>query len=525
MLVRLGGADMSSLLKGTARPLSGWPHSDMSDAAVGGEMRLTRPVVLVALLACLLGFRLLALALNGTDLYTDEAQYWSWAQDPAFGYFSKPPLIAWLIAATTSVCGDGTFCVRLPAAVLHIVTSGVVYLIGSRLYGETTGFWAALAFATLPAVSLSSGIISTDVPLLLAWAVALLAFADLVRAPSAMAALALGLALGIGLNAKYAMAYFVPCAAIYLAFCPERSSLLRRPHLWAALALACALIAPNLLWNSGNGFATLAHTAENANWRGSLVNPGKAAEFFLAQFGVFGPILFGALLAIVWRSRAVLSKFSDADRLLLAFSVPIILAVVMQAFLSRAHANWAAPAYVAAVVLVTATMLRDGATGWMRSSLVLNAAIAFAIATATWQAGRFSLPAVGDPFARTLGNRETAEAVRTAVAEMRAAGQPAGSIIAADRDTAAALLYYGRDLDIPLSVWVGGRAARNHFELTRPFTAATPTPALLVSPASPSAAITAQFRSANPLGVRQIARGRFAAGTIHLVSLDMYRGK
>ena len=41
------------------------------------------------LLAALLVLRLVALALNGTDLF-DEAQYWSWSLEPAFGYYSKP---------------------------------------------------------------------------------------------------------------------------------------------------------------------------------------------------------------------------------------------------------------------------------------------------------------------------------------------------------------------------------------------------------------------------------------------------
>ena len=63
--------------------------------------------VLVIGLAVLLCFRLLALAANGTDLFFDEAQYWSWGQDPAFGYYSKPPLIGWIIGAAGASCGNG----------------------------------------------------------------------------------------------------------------------------------------------------------------------------------------------------------------------------------------------------------------------------------------------------------------------------------------------------------------------------------------------------------------------------------
>ncbi len=126
-------------------------------------------------------------------------------------------------------------------------------------------------------------------------------------------------------------------------------------------------------------------------------------------------------------------------------------------------------AYVAAVVLVTAVMIRDGAWTWLKSSLALNAAIAVVIAIATWQAGKFTLPGVGDPFARTLGNRARADAVKEAVAQRAAAGLPVRSIVVTDRESAAALLYYARDLATPVTVWRAQAAPANHFELTRPF--------------------------------------------------------
>ena len=71
--------------------------------------------------------------------------------------------------------------------------------------------------------------------------------------------------------------------------------LLRDPRLWAGLALGVALILPNLAWNAAHGFATFAHTADNAKWGGSLLKPGKGLEFLGAQFAVFGPILLTAL--------------------------------------------------------------------------------------------------------------------------------------------------------------------------------------------------------------------------------------
>lgn len=475
----------------------------------------------LALTAALGVLRLVALAANGTDLYMDEAQYWAWAQEPALGYFSKPPLIAWIIHGATAVCGDSETCVRLPSVALHLVTAVLVYLLARRLYTAEVAFWAGLGYALLPAVSLSSGIISTDVPLLAAWALALLAFAGLLAAPTAAGTALLAAALGIGLNAKYAMAYFVLCAAVYFAVAPERRARLREPHLWLALAGGLALIAPNIFWNAANGFATFAHTADNASWRGVSFHPGKAAEFFLAQFGVFGPVLFGALIVILWRAARRPADLASADKLLFAFSVPILALVTAQALISRAHANWAAPAYVAAVVLVTAAMVRDRARTSLRASFALHGAVALILAVATWQAGRFALPGIGDPFARTLSNRALAETVREELAAAARRGTPVGSVLTDDRETAAALAYYGRDLAAPVLSWRDG-PARSYFEMARPFSAAAPSPVLLVTP-RPAPSLTQRFASVAEQGARRIPAGRHAARTIHLSLLDRFQ--
>jgi 4-amino-4-deoxy-L-arabinose transferase-like glycosyltransferase len=321
----------------------------------------------VAMIGALLAVRIAALAVNGTDLFFDEAQYWYWSLEPAFGYYSKPPLIAWLIGLSTASCGMSEFCIRLSSPILHTATACAIFWLGRQLYDVRTGVLAGLAYATLPGVSVSAGIISTDVPLLFFWALALGALVRMLEGPGWWPALLLGLAFGFGLNAKYAMAWFIVCLAFYFIIVPERRSLLRDPRLYAGLALGVLLILPNIAWNLQHQFATFSHTADNAKWGGSLFHPHKALEFFAAQFGVFGPILFGALLVIVW--RAMRQRLPETDRLLLAFTVPLIAIITVQAFLSRAHANWAAVAYVAASVLVIATMIRDAAWPWLRHRL------------------------------------------------------------------------------------------------------------------------------------------------------------
>src|SRR5262245_62924266 len=97
-----------------------------------------------ALLIGLTVLRLIGLKLSVVDLFVDEAQYWAWSRELALGYFSKPPLLAWTIAAAERVCGDAEWCVRAPAPILYLAASLAAYGIGRTCYDETVACWAAL---------------------------------------------------------------------------------------------------------------------------------------------------------------------------------------------------------------------------------------------------------------------------------------------------------------------------------------------------------------------------------------------
>jgi 4-amino-4-deoxy-L-arabinose transferase-like glycosyltransferase len=347
-------------------------------------------------------------------------------------------------------------------------------------------------------VSFSSGIISTDVPLLLCVALALYGLIRIETSPSWGWALLLGVAIGLGLNAKYAMSYFLLCLAVYALATRSGRGLLREPRIYGALAIGAAFILPNLYWNAQNKFATFSHTADNANWSGSLIHPDNALEFLAGQLGVFGPILFICLVmfCLRWRRGDAPTGNGHAERLLLSFCLPVLGLMLVQALLSRAHANWAAFAYIAATVLITAALLREGWTRLFRASLVLHLAIMLLLAVGGATAGRLPLPGGADPYARVLGWREVAEA-----AGAKAAAEGYRAIATDKRSLAAELLYYMRDRNIPVVALRSDGRPRDHFELTRPLTAETPRPVLIVSQSKTMA-------GAEPAGTAEIAAGR-----------------
>ena len=125
-----------------------------------------RAVLTAALaIAAITLIRVIYLAGERFPLYGDEAQYWAWSTDLDWGYYSKPPMIAWLIRATTSLVGVREMGVRLSAPLIHAGTAMLVLAIGTRLFNARVGAWSAVIYASLPAVSLASMVMSTDTPL------------------------------------------------------------------------------------------------------------------------------------------------------------------------------------------------------------------------------------------------------------------------------------------------------------------------------------------------------------------------
>jgi 4-amino-4-deoxy-L-arabinose transferase-like glycosyltransferase len=458
-----------------------------------------RGAAVLLLITALLALRILGLFLARTDLFFDEAQYWTWSRELAFGYFSKPPLIAWTIRAATEVCGESEACIRAPAPVIYALTSGVIYLCARALYGNVVALASAVVFATLPGVSFSSGQISTDVPLLLFWTLALLAWTRLLSTGKLEWAAALGLAFGAGMLAKYAMAFFIPCAALHLAVSRTARRDVSWPKLLIAGAIAATMLIPHLLWNMRSGFVTVAHTADNADWKGVPFHPGNFLAFFGSQLAIFGPILFVSLLAVAW--RALRRGASEAERLLLSFSLPVLALISVQALISRAHANWAVAAYPAGVVLVTAVLLEHRFIRLFRLSLGIHAVVALALVLAPVFAPHLTLPGGLNPFERLLGWRDMAAVVRDEIKR-----RPYSTVLTSDREVTAELLYYLHDRSIPVREWRPGPRPRDHYQLTIPFEGAAG-PVLLVSLGPERGRISGGFRTAEPVSTEAMAGG------------------
>jgi hypothetical protein len=391
--------------------------------------------------------RLISLGFSNVDLFYDESQYWSWAQDPSLGYFSKPPLLAWLLTGWTFLFGSSEWAVRAPAALIHGGTCFMIFMIARHLYDGRTGFLAAIAAALAPGIVFSCRIISTDVPLLFFWSVATFAYLKLLAGPSRLYGLLFGVSLGLGLLSKYAMIYFVTGMLVATFACPDSRSALRNPAIWSAMLLATVIVAPNVAWNYQHGFATFAHTGGlvlDEPFQPSLT---RAVEFLASQFGVIGPLAFpiAFLAAISFNSK----DLTGSDRLMLAFFVTPVVAVTIFAVYSRAYPNWASPSIVPALVVSTAIVLRRGWRRLFWASLAAGAI--FQIVLLITDVVAYQLPSIAhfsNPYRRVLGWRDYAENVEELAERLHAS-----TIVSDNRRAFSTLRYYLRRSPQPVFSW------------------------------------------------------------------------
>jgi len=421
----------------------------------------------ILLVAGLTIVRLVVLFVSPLELYPDEAQYWLWSRTLDFGYYSKPPMIAWAIWATTQAGGDAEPWVRLSAVLFQAGATLAVFALGRRLYGGRAGLAGAALYALMPGVQLSALVAATDAPLLFFLGLTILAYAAL-QAAEGRAALRLAAGVGAGLGlaflSKYAAVYFLLGLAAHLMLSREARAAWTPARLALAVAAFALIVAPNVIWNATHGFATLHHTAANAAWGGrQLFNFAELGEFTLSQFGVFGPIPLGALIAGVGLA-IVRRRISREDLLLLCFTLPPLLIVTGQAFISRANANWSGAGYLTGAVLVGAWLVRWRAKRWLIAALALQAVVAAAFFAFVMSPRLAEQSGIGNSFKRAKGWDQTTDAVLR-----RAAVEPDLTAIAVNnRFLFYAMSYYGRDAFAagapPLRSWLLTGAPENQAE-------------------------------------------------------------
>ncbi len=283
------------------------------------------------------------------DLSGDEAYYWDWGRRLSWGYFSKPPLIAWLMALAGWLGGQTDTGIRIMAALLGTGSLLFCYLLTRQLWGRSAAFWAVLLTVASPDNVALNLILTIDAPLVFFWSGALFFFYNLIhnRRYVRLWWVLTTVFLGLGLLSKQMMLAFYPMAIAYLANQPETRPLLRHRSLISAALLSLSFLLPTLWWNATHEWITLAHTQHHFEGKSiSLLGIlSRAGEFLGSQIGLLSPVTAFAIALLGLQSMRSFRLLEAKARFLVIFSVPGLILVCLLLLRQGINANWPAVFY------------------------------------------------------------------------------------------------------------------------------------------------------------------------------------
>jgi hypothetical protein len=364
----------------------------------------------------------------------DEAYQWLWSKHLAWSYYSKPPGIAWVQFAGTSLFGDTEFGVRFFSPLFAAILSWMVFVFIAREAGARVAFWLLIIVSATPLLGVGSVLMTIDPPLVLCWTWALIAGWRAVQ-PDGQTRdwVAVGIAMGLAFLCKYSAFYQIICFGIYFALWPASRGQLRKPGPWLALVIFLICTLPVIVWNAQHGWITVHHVAGNAGLHSKWTPTFRYfGEFLGSEAGLLNPIFFiGAIWAAAgaWRRRAE----QPLMLYLLCMSWPIFLGHALYSFRARILPNWIAPAVPAMFLLMVIygnERLRGGAR-FVKPLLVAGLVLGILIEVPMHDSdliGRVAgdnLPGAVDPLHRVRGWNSAASLVEAEREKLAAQGKPA----------------------------------------------------------------------------------------------------
>jgi hypothetical protein len=276
------------------------------------------------LIAAITVFRIWAAA--HLPLNNDEMYYWIWSRHPAYGYVDHPPMVAWLIGAT-SFLGKNPLAIRC-ASIVCLALSAIAVRQAALAFAATSlgADTAAILFVLIPEPEMFMAQALPNPPYLLFWALSLLFAARLATTAKPRDAVLLGVALGgVSLSRVIGLAMVFAVAGWSLT---EPARQVRRT-LWIAFIVFGLLYAPFIWWNSTHHWWNLQFTLFGR--QGSAPSTAQLESFHAFRFLIYAAIVF----VLTWLTART------GRRTLLAWTIlPLMLVLTVLSFVESVETYW-----------------------------------------------------------------------------------------------------------------------------------------------------------------------------------------
>jgi hypothetical protein len=304
------------------------------------------------------------------DLAPDEAHYWDWSRHLDWSYYSKGPLVAYLIRLgcwaaggwSEQMVGSQMVAVRLPALCCGSLLLAGLYVLAAQVYRREDFAFALVAGAlTLPPIAAGSSLMTIDAPYSCCWCWSLVLAYQAVFGGARWAWPLLGLVAGLGILAKYTMVLWFPSFGLFLLLTPSWRHLLRKPGVWLATVVAALCCLPIIVWNVEHdwvsffhvkGLAEGQHATTQITWFGPLAYLGT-------QFALLLGFWFVVWARAMW-DQAPWRDVTDPQRFLWWLSAPTFVLFLLFGFTTGGgEPNWPVTAYLSGMVLMLGWLVQQ----------------------------------------------------------------------------------------------------------------------------------------------------------------------
>lgn len=343
------------------------------------------------------------IAYGPLGLGPDEAQYWTWSQDLAFGYYSKPPGIAWLIRLGTGLFGETELGVRSGSLFLGFFTTLSIYWLSIKAgLTERAAFYAGMIMTVTPLGLLGSLLAITDGGLFLFWTLSMIVLIKAIKEDTPPNYLLLGVTVCSGALFKWPIYYVWVIVIVMLPFYKywfNRQIIL-------GLVISLLGLLPSLIWNMEHDWATFRHVGSTI--QGGAVPVARAkgnpGAFIGEQVLLLSPILFGLLLialSSLWKNKY---ELTPAMRFCGLSFLSILGGYTLLSFFQKMQGNWVDFIYPTGIVFLSWYWVekKQHRMNWMKAGIVLAVLLSLLILWLPF----LDLPYRLNPFKSNLGWHE-----------------------------------------------------------------------------------------------------------------------
>ena len=221
-----------------------------------------------------------------TELDPDEAYYWVYSRDLAWGYFDHPPMVALMIKAGYALLSS-ELGLRLMTILAQLGTLLIIWTLAGRPRGGHQLRTLMVLFMALPMLQVYGFITTPDAPLLFFSALFFWVYRRFTERPTVTTTLLLGMVMAALLYSKYHGILLIGFTVL------SNLRLLLQARFYVAALFGLLLFFPHLYWQYSHDFPSFRYHLQG---RDDPYELKHTLNYLINQLLIFSPLLIPFIL-------------------------------------------------------------------------------------------------------------------------------------------------------------------------------------------------------------------------------------